>query len=186
MQTIKTNKITAYFLLLMGWILVYIGHNYIVPNAKIPILIAIADPATHGLVSLLLISPFIYFKKIDFKIGLFAISLGVLIDIDHIIAARSFDPAAMVALLERPISHSVLFSILFSLLFSFILKSDNKFFVFYLCFISLICHVFRDAIDSNNTPWAYPFYSYPIPQSLFMVVFGVVSVGHLWWSMKGE
>lgn len=180
------KKISPFVILLIGWILVFIGHNYIVPNTKIPMLIAIADPATHGLVSLLLIAPFIVFKQVDMQTGCIPISLGVLIDIDHIIAARSFNPADMVALLERPISHSILFSMIIAGVISVMLKSNCKSLTFYMCFISLISHVIRDAIDSNNTPWAFPFSSCPISQTLFIALFGGLSAGHLWWSMNDK
>ena len=93
-------------LLLLGWLLVWVGHVYVVPNLRMPLLIGLADPAVHGLVSLLL--PLFLLHQLDLRIAAITVLVGVLIDLDHAVAAGSFDFKAMLSLPGRPLGHSLL------------------------------------------------------------------------------
>lgn len=170
------------------WIFIFIGHDYIVPNTKEPILIALSDPSVHGLVGLVLMLPFWLYGIIDNKIFGLAVSLSFLIDIDHAIAAGSFDVKEMLSLPSRPISHSLLFSILIGCIVAYgctLYTKENSFaFLFYIFFISLFSHVFRDAVDTDMTSWAYPFRSISIPKFAFFSIFIIVNLLHLLYSIR--
>ncbi|MBK8511682.1 MAG: metal-dependent hydrolase [Saprospiraceae bacterium] len=183
---LKLDKklITSFLIIILGWFLVYIGHYYVVPNAKTPILIALSDPSVHGLVTVCIFLPLYIYNLIDFKLFFYIVLVSVLIDIDHAVAAKSFDIKAMLSLGNRPISHSLLFSLLFGSLITLI---SYKFYkikpivLTYFFSFALSSHVLRDAIDSNNTPWAYPLNSFPISAILFFIFYISLSIIHLYF-----
>jgi hypothetical protein len=173
-------------LIVIGWILIYIGHDFIVPNAKKPIFIALSDPSVHALVAIMLILPFYLYGLINIKIAIIAVSLAIFIDIDHAIAAGSIDIKAMLSLSSRPISHSILFSVIIGSIFAFIFSDNNNtvYFLAYLFIVSLISHVMRDAIESDMTPWAFPLKSMPISKIIFFIGFMSLNFLHLVYSIK--
>jgi len=176
--------ITCLLIIIAGWVLVYIGHYYIVPNAKLPILIALSDPAVHGLVTVCIFFPLLFYKAIDFKLFSYVVIVSVLIDIDHSVAAKSFELKEMLSLENRPISHSLLFSILLGSVISFFAYKAyhiKPIVLTYFFSIALASHVLRDAIDSNNTPWAYPLNSFPISAIFYFLLFISLSFIHLYF-----
>jgi hypothetical protein len=166
-------------LLIVGWGLVGIGHVYVVPSLRTPLLIGLADPAVHGLVSALLALPLWLLRVVDLRVAVLAVLVGVLIDMDHAIAAGSFDFKAMLSLPGRPLGHSLLVAVLVAAVLALGLRYwDARYATwgpFYLFLISLASHIARD----GATPWAFPFVAPPIPAGVFFGVFVSLSFAHL-------
>ena len=176
--------ITCSLLTIVGWVLVYIGHYYVVPNAKFLILIALSDPIVHGLVTVCIFFPLVFYKAIDFKLFSYIVIASVLIDLDHVVAAKSLDYKEMLSLENRPISHSLLFSILSGSVISFFVYKAyhiKPIVLVYFFSIALASHVLRDAIDSYNTPWAYPLKSFPVSAIFYFTLFISLSFIHLYF-----
>ena len=57
MKIPRLGSALIFGILAAGWLLVGLGHAYVVPRLQLPLLIGLADPAVHGLVSLLLVLP---------------------------------------------------------------------------------------------------------------------------------
>lgn len=150
---IKSNK---YLILLLGWLLALFGHYYLVPYARIPILTALADPFTHGMITLLMVFGLYARSVIKLPTLLICCCVGVLIDIDHGIAAMSFHIKDWLVLTERPLSHSLLFALGAGVVFGLFHKK-NRWVVAYAMSMCLASHVLRDATDVGHTPWNYPF-----------------------------
>lgn len=178
------NALKQILILLLLWLIIAIGHFYVVPNTKIPFLIALFDPFVHGLVAFTLFLPFRFRNKINTQLLLLVTLSAILIDIDHAIAVKSFSPTAMVSLSTRPLGHSIAFSLSFGLIISFFhylkYRKKNVFiFIFYLFSVSLISHIMRDAIGSYNTPWAFPFESFPISDHAYFIAFISLTIIHM-------
>ncbi|MDO7849096.1 hypothetical protein Q5H92_22225 [Hymenobacter sp. M29] len=173
------NGTVSLGLLLLGWALVWLGHAYVVPALLTPWLIGLADPAVHGLVSGLLVLPLLLRRVIDFRVALLAVLLGVLIDLDHAIAAGSFDFSAMLTLPGRPLGHSLLVATLVAAVVALALRGWDARYAsglpFYLFWVSLASHIARD----GATPWAFPVAAPPIPAAVFFGVFVPLSFVHL-------
>lgn len=171
-------------ILAFGWLVIYWCHEYIVPYAKIPILIALTDPMVHFTIAALLVLPFFIYKLIDWKIFAAAMFLAIFIDLDHALAARSFDLKKMLTLPTRPIGHSFLFVFITSIVVTLILKGfklikQYPWLVAYILFIALFSHIMRDAINTDNTPWRWPFESKPIRKSVYFIGFMSLNLVHL-------
>ncbi|MBF9142698.1 metal-dependent hydrolase [Hymenobacter properus] len=177
-------------LLLLGWTLVWIGHAYVVPTLRTPWLIGLADPAVHGLVSALLVLPLWLRRVIDFRVALLAVLLGVLIDLDHAVAAGSFSFKAMLSLPGRPLGHSLLVATLEATIVALALRGWSARYAswgpFYLFWVSLASHIARDGV----TPWAWPVAAPPIPAAVFFGLFVPLSLAHWWaglaWQRKAK
>lgn len=187
------DKKTAFLLILIlfGWVLIYLSHNFLIYTIKAPVAIAFVDPAIHGSVSFLLLLPFYFFQKVNTQMFIIGVSFGILIDVDHAVAAHSINIKAMLSLPARPITHSVLFAGIICILLTPFLYYYNRrlvpwLLIFYVSFLSLISHVFRDAIDSCMTPWAYPLESFPISQLSFFIAFIVINLFNISLARKGQ
>ena len=184
---IRKRFIAHLLFLTLGWALVLFGHYWLVPNANPRYWVAIFDPAVHGTIALLLIVPFYWWKRIDFKYLAVAVFLAVLIDVDHAIAARSIRVEDMLSLPTRPIGHSVLFCAIISVsaatILKYFFKSKKSFrLLIYLFFIALFSHITRDAIHTDLTPWAYPFRLPPFSDLVFFTAFFVLNLAHLYYA----
>ncbi|GAA4352759.1 hypothetical protein GCM10023185_12740 [Hymenobacter saemangeumensis] len=170
-------------LLALGWGLVWLGHAYVVPWLQMPLLIGLADPAVHGLVALLLVLPLFLRGVVDAWVGAVAVLVGVLIDLDHAIAAGSFDFKAMLSLPGRPLGHSLLVAALVAAALALLLRLWRARYAgwgpFYLFLASLLSHIVRD----GDTPWAYPWEAGPIPPAVFWGVFVPLSFLHLGYAV---
>ena len=166
-------------LLILGWVLVGLGHAYVVPKLHMPLLIGLADPAVHGLVSVLLVLPLWLLGVVDLRVAVIAVLAGVLIDVDHAIAAGSFDFKAMLSLPVRPLGHSLVVATLVAAVLALTLRywdaRHATWVPFYLFLVSLASHIARD----GATPWAFPFAAPPISAAVFFGVFVPLSFAHL-------
>lgn len=165
------------------------GHYWLVPHANPRWLVAIFDPAVHGLIAFLLIVPFYWWKRIDLKYLLVALGLALSIDIDHAIAARSIRIEDMINLPQRPIGHSVLFCAILSVSAALILKyyfksKKSMRLLIYLFFMALFSHIARDAINSTTTPWAFPFELPPFDALIFFMGFFILNLAHLYYAFR--
>lgn len=179
MKLPQINAWVLLVLLVVGWLLVWLGHAYIVPQLRQPLLIGLADPAVHGLVSLLLVLPLGLRRVVSPLVAIVAVLLGVLIDVDHAIAAGSFDFKAMLSLPGRPLGHSFLVTALVAAGLALALRfwrpaRYTSWLPFYLFWVLLASHIARDGV----TPWAWPWVAPPIPAAVFFGVFVPLSFGH--------
>jgi|GEM_PF-7046172 len=179
MKIPRLSSALIFGLLACGWLLVWLGHAYLVPYLKLPLLIGLADPAVHGLVSVLLVLPLWLRRAVDTPVAIIAVLVGVLIDVDHAIAAGSFDFKAMLSLPGRPLGHSFLVSTLVAAGLALALRLGWRRYAswgpFYLFWVSLASHIARDGV----TPWAWPWAAPAIPAAVFFGVFVPLSFGHL-------
>ena len=159
----------------IGWIVALLGHFYLVPNVKIPILIGIADPFVHGLIALLVIFTFYAKDIITLKELGCCVLIAILIDIDHAFAAQSLDLADWIKLTERPPTHSIAFGIFLGLLLSAIFRRKKMLLFTYLIAIVLSSHVMRDGTDGVSAPWNYPLYPTQITELGFFLTFIIIS-----------
>lgn len=176
-------------LLVLCWLLVALGHYYVVPHAAgRPWLIALADPATHALVAVALTLPFLGTGRIGWPLALLTVSLAVLIDLDHAVAAGSLHPARMVSLPARPLSHSLLFAAAAGGLLAAVLPrrlaGQPRGLLWYLFAMSLASHVLRDAIDSHNTPWTWPAPPPPWADWQFFGLMTLLTGLHYWYAYR--
>lgn len=74
-----------------------------------PLLSALWEVLAHGLLSVLVVSPLLWRSPRRGRFALLAFLVGVGLDLDHAVAAKSLDPAAMEGLSRRPDTHSLLF-----------------------------------------------------------------------------
>jgi hypothetical protein len=171
-------------LLVLGWLLVWVGQFYMVPNLHVPLLIGLADPAVHGLVSLLLVLPLVLLHQLDIRVAVITVLVGVLIDLDHAVAAGSFDFKAMLSLPGRPVGHSLLVAGLVAGTLGLALRWHDGRYAnwgpFYLFFASLVSHIARDGV----TPWAFPFTASPIPKEVFFGIFIPLTGLHLLYGAR--
>ncbi|MCB1065055.1 MAG: metal-dependent hydrolase [Verrucomicrobiae bacterium] len=141
-------------------------------------MVSLADSFVHGLIAVLAI--FMTYGRgiISLKELILLVSFAVLIDLDHGIAARSFDLNDWISLPRRPFSHSILFSLAVATIFSLWLSKERKGLYFSLIAITLISHVTRDATYGASTPWNLPFPSVGIQEIPYFVVWIAISIGH--------
>jgi hypothetical protein len=186
---VKISRLSSAFifgLLAAGWLLVWLGHAYVVPQLRLPLLIGLADPAVHGLVAVLLVLPLWLRRVVDTPVAIVAVLAGVLIDVDHAIAAGSFNFKAMLSLPGRPLGHSFLVSTLAAAGLALGLRLWRARYAawwpFYLFWVALASHIARDGM----TPWAWPWVAPAIPAAVFFGVFVPLSFGHLFFADKQE
>lgn len=130
----------------------WLGHAYFVPHLRLPLLIGLADPAVHGLVSVLLL----WLRRVvDTPVASMAVLVGVLIDVDHAIAAGSFDFKAMLSLPRRPLGHSFLVAAGLALALRLGRVRYASGLPFYLFWVSLASHIARDVVGLAVGSTAY-------------------------------
>ena len=172
-------------IVISGWILAYFLHEFFIPSIKQPLLLAISDSATHGLIATLMVTPFFTFNKTRIAILSLAVTLAIFIDLDHIFAAGSTEVTKMIALSTRPITHSLFYAIVIGIittaLIKIIYKTESFIFIFYSCFVALSSHIMRDAIDSKGTFWAHPFNAPVISETVFFGIFIGVNIVSLYF-----
>jgi hypothetical protein len=125
---------------------------------------ALLDSPIHALLALLVVSPL--FKHSFFQrnlLGWIAVAglSATLIDLDHIVAARSFSLVEITQLPARPGTHTLLFALGCSLV---ALLLTRRRLVGWLIFAVLASHVLRDAsTGATYFLWPLPFDQLPIP-----------------------
>lgn len=124
-------------------------------------LYVIFDSFMHLSYFMITAMPFVRFRS-AFLAGC---AVSVLLDIDHVIEARSFSPEKLLGLGRRPLSHSVTFILPLSLL---ILWATGNPALAYILFFSAASHILRDLTEGVTYPFfpskrisslRYPFFS---------------------------
>jgi len=115
------------------------------------LLIAAADPFAHALIATAVTAP------LGRRPMVTALAAGTLIDIDHIVAARSVWPRAMIALEHRPRSHALLAAAALGAIGTAAGGPVHG----WAAFAGLASHLLRDAGDDAAPtpllwPWAAP------------------------------
>jgi hypothetical protein len=116
---------------------------------------ALLDSPVHGLLALLVVSPLFrhpFFQRKLLGWLTVAALTAVFIDLDHVIAARSFSLIEITTLPNRPMIHSLLFASLFGLV---ALLLTRRPLAGWLIFAVLASHVLRDA-STGATYFLWP------------------------------
>src|SRR6476659_3284845 len=74
-----------------------------------PLLSALWEIAAHGGLAVLVVLPLVWRSPRRSRLVLFAFVGGIVLDLDHAVAAGSLDPGAMEQISSRPPTHSLLF-----------------------------------------------------------------------------
>jgi hypothetical protein len=114
---------------------------------------ALLDPFAHMILASMVLIPWLVFWQLPRLYLLIGVSFAVLIDTDHIWAARSWAVTEMIKLSERPIVHSLMIITIISIFMGIVTK--NKW-IAQSILIALLSHISRDA-TSGKTPWLWPF-----------------------------
>ena len=110
------------------------------------------DPIAHVVLASTVILPWMVALRLPRSYLLLAAAAAFLIDIDHVVAARSFSLTAAISLPGRPISHSLLFSSGVAMIFGLMVRRTTAAIV---VLIALFTHVSRDA-TGGGTPLLWP------------------------------
>lgn len=161
------NKIVLFVTYVIILVLFCIGADLLMVNK--PILSdefwGLFDGFVHGVVAIIVLLPFVKSKN-DWKLIPVFFLLGGILDLDHIISAKSFLISDIISLAHRPISHSITFVIILSSIF-YLFSRNVKWSV--IIFLSFSSHVIRDA-SSGVTPILYPLEIQSIPYSLYILL----------------
>jgi len=90
-----------------GWPFLAVPHH--------PVLSALWELVAHGTLGLLVVLPLVWRSERRARNAALAFAGGVVLDVDHAIAAGSLDPRRMELLGNRPVTHSLLFAGLLAL-----------------------------------------------------------------------
>jgi len=134
---------------------------------------ALYDASLHGLVALSVVSPILWIQEIGLRLAaLSALSLlcGILIDLDHFVAARSLRIRDAMVLGGRPPTHSLTFILPVVLVLYLLLDS---YVVAWVAFASLFSHLLRDA-STGMTPILWPLPLRSLPRAVY--IFGEVAL----------
>jgi hypothetical protein len=112
------------------------------------LLIAAADPFVHALLAAAVVAP------LGRRAMTTAIVAGTVIDVDHVVAARSARPGALIGLTFRPRSHALLGTLAAATLGTAAGGPTHG----WAAFAGLASHLLRDASDdAAPTPLLWPF-----------------------------
>jgi LexA-binding, inner membrane-associated putative hydrolase len=111
-------------------------------------IVAGADPFLHALLAAAVVAP------LGRRAMATAVVAGTLIDVDHIVAARSARPGALIGLEFRPRSHALLGTVAAASLGAAVGGATHG----WAAFAGLASHLLRDASDdAAPTPLLWPF-----------------------------
>jgi membrane-bound metal-dependent hydrolase YbcI (DUF457 family) len=108
---------------------------------------AYADPVLHGLVAAAAALP------LGRRPTVASVAASLLIDLDHVVVARSIEPAALWTLPRRPLSHSATAAAVSGALVGTVAGRRYG----WAAFSGLLSHVLRDAVEGKTPllwPWA--------------------------------
>lgn len=114
-----------------------------------------------------------------------AIAAGILIDLDHAVAARSLDPLKMMSLAARPPTHSLVAAVLFGIVAGRLLGSVCG----YAVGIGIVAHLLGDAIEPAGVPLLAPFVTNPRIQISVVVLIGgmlAMALASAWLSQRAK
>lgn len=103
-------------------------------------IMALLDIPINGLTALFVVAPLIL-RPFRPRLALLALAAGILLDLDHAVAARSIHLEDMLSLQARPIAHSLGFVVLASLLAGLIAR---RVVVGWVVIAALSSHLMRD------------------------------------------
>ncbi len=102
---------------------------------------ALLDIPINGATALLVTAP-LFLRPTRRGLALLALAAGVLLDVDHAVAARSINLEAMLSLPFRPVTHSLTFAAAAALATGLVARSAV---VAWVAFAALLSHLLRDA-----------------------------------------
>jgi hypothetical protein len=117
-----------------------------------PLLSALWEIIVHGALAAFVVSPLAWRSRARWRLLALAFVGGIVLDLDHAIAAGSFSPAAMEELGRRPPTHSLLFALALSLTGLALVRSRQ---VAWGILAVLASHIFFDAAG-GGVRWLYP------------------------------
>ena len=117
-----------------------------------PLRHALKDVSLHLLFACLVNLPLFVFRP-GLDLVVVVVLFGVLIDLDHAVAARSISVSQMISLPMRPITHSFIFAFL-SFLVVFAITGVRH--LSWAALSSYVVHLLWDATGSKTTPSLWP------------------------------
>ncbi|MBN2170132.1 MAG: metal-dependent hydrolase [Candidatus Krumholzibacteriota bacterium] len=142
--------------------------------------VALSDIPINGATALLVVLP-LALRPLRWRLVLLAVAVGILIDVDHAVAARSIRLEAMLSLPVRPATHSLLFAALASLVGWAV---SRRAVVAWIILAALVSHLLRDA-SGYGTPLLWPLEaSTRIPAALYPA--GVAALFGLSWLIRAR
>jgi hypothetical protein len=117
-----------------------------------PVLSALWEVFAHGLLGVIVVSPLIWHSPRRTSLALLAFLCGVGLDVDHVVAAGSFDPRSMEQLGQRPDTHSLLF--VSALALAALMVTRRKLLA-WAVFAILTAHLLFDA-PGGGVRWLFP------------------------------
>jgi len=143
-------------------------------------LVALSDIPINGATALLVVLPLVL-RPLRWRLALLAVAVGILIDVDHAVAARSLSLEAMLSLPVRPATHSLLFASLASLAAWAV---SRRAVAAWIVLAALVSHLLRDA-SGYGTPLLWPWQaSTRIPAALYPA--GVALLFVLSWLIRAR
>jgi membrane-bound metal-dependent hydrolase YbcI (DUF457 family) len=117
-----------------------------------PLLSALWEILAHGTLAAFVVSPLVWRSPARRRLLALAFVGGIVLDLDHAIAAGSLSPGAMEELGRRPPTHSLLFALALSLLGLALFRSRR---LAWGIFAVLASHLLFDAAG-DGVRWLYP------------------------------
>jgi membrane-bound metal-dependent hydrolase YbcI (DUF457 family) len=113
---------------------------------------ALWEVVAHGSLAVVVVLPIIWHRPRRVPLVLLAFFGGIVLDIDHAVAARSLDPRLMEQLGSRPDTHSLLFV---SVLAFVALVVTRRRLIAWAVFAILVAHLLLDA-PGGGVRWSFP------------------------------
>lgn len=128
------------------------------------------DTFLHGVISLLILLP-LCLRFYDYMI---AFGTSFILDIDHMVCAKSLKIKDALNLPARPVTHSITFATLISIIIWLLLPVPFRIYLPIVVFISLTSHILRDSAE-GKTFILWPFrinrLAYPLYIALEIILF---------------
>ncbi len=138
-------------LLLVPVLVIWLAAEAVQRSLPPSLIFALTDEIAHASVATLCALPLV--PVWGLRPLLVAMLAGTLIDVDHAIIARSFDPLQMMTLGARPPTHSLAGALLLTVLISALWGTRNG----YAVLLGTITHIVRDADGIPGVPLFVPF-----------------------------
>jgi membrane-bound metal-dependent hydrolase YbcI (DUF457 family) len=117
-----------------------------------PVLSALWEVLVHGALAAIVVAPLVWRSRMRSRLLLLAFLGGVVLDVDHALAAGSFDPERMEDLGRRPPTHSLAFAAALALV-AYALTRRGR--VAWAVLAILLSHLLFDAAG-GGVRWLYP------------------------------
>jgi len=148
------------------------------------IVVGIVDNLIHGIIGFLIVLPYSLINRpIKLRFPLLAMTVAMLLDLDHFAAAHSFSISDAISIEAYPGTHSLTMAVIFP---SIIYVWKHNFRVTWIVFLALLSHVIRDA-GLWGVPLFFPFSgTIKVPYGLYLlVILALQQISKLFFMKEG-